>query len=296
MEYKYMRNSCEDKYGFLTLQDKILEIALYIDEFCKNNEIEYCLMGGSALGAKRHGGFIPWDDDLDIFMTPDNYEKFRNLFNSNGDKEKFYLQEWGSTDGMVTISKIRMNGTSYIEESFKNWDIHHGIYVDIFILHKCPKNKIAQLYQCLWAKYVIMKGLAIRGYTRRDGFLGFALKVMRLFPDRMGVKYGLKQVYRYRNKDTDYLCNFMGKAVFENAIYKKEWFEATEYAPFEKVQLKIPKNIHEFLSFRFGDYMKPPPEDRIKWEQHAESWDTEMGFEKALDNTTPEYKDEKKLI
>ena len=273
MEYKYMRDGLNSEYGFLELQDKILEIASYIDTLCSENKIEYCLMGGSALGAKRHKGFIPWDDDLDIFMTPDNYEKFREVFHKKGDKGKFYLQEWGQAKGMVTISKIRMNHTSYIEESLKKWDIHHGIYVDIFILHTCPNNKLQQLYQCLWAKYVIMKGLAIRGYNRRDGFLGFALKVMKYMPDRFLVEYGLKQVYKYRNKKTDYYCNFLGKAVFKNAIYKREYFEKNEYVPFEKIKLKVPVKLHDFLSERFGDYMKPPSPDRIKWEQHAEKWD-----------------------
>ena len=272
-----MRDELEDTYGFLELQDKILEIAQYVDEFCSRHEIDYCLMGGSALGAKRHGGFIPWDDDLDIFMTPDNYERFREAFSRCADKERFYLQEWGLTDGMVTISKVRMNNTAYIEPLLKDWDIHHGIYIDIFILHTCPNNVFQQMHQCLWAKYVIMKGLAARGYNRRGGFLGFALKVMSWFPDKMWVKHGLKQVYKYRNKKTDYFCNFMGKAVFKNAIYKREWFEPTEYAPFEKTMLRIPCNLHEFLTFRFGDYMKKPSPERIKWEQHAESWDTQSG-------------------
>ena len=292
MEYKYMREGLDPQYGFLELQDKILEIASYIDKLCIENEIEYCLMGGSALGAKRHGGFIPWDDDLDIFMTPDNYEKFRKVFNRSGDKEKFYLQEWGATNGMVTISKIRMNNTSYIEESLKKWDIHHGIYVDIFILHTCPNNKLQQLYQCLWAKYVIMKGLAIRGYNRRGGLLGFALKIMKYMPDRFLVEYGLRQVYKYRNKKTDYYCNFLGKAVFKNAIYKREYFEKNEYVPFEKIKLKAPVKLHDFLSERFGDYMKPPSPDRIKWEQHAENWD----FNKQCYVGNGTFKEEKKLI
>lgn len=292
MEYQYMRDGLDPKYGFLELQDKILEIAVYIDKLCREYDINYCLMGGSALGAKRHGGFIPWDDDLDVFMTPDNYEKFRKVFNENGDKEKYYLQEWGLTDGMVTISKIRLNNTSYIEESLKKWDIHHGIYVDIFILHTCPDNKLQQIHQCLWAKYVIMKGLAIRGYNRRGGFLGFALKVMSRMPDRLWVKHGLKQVYKYRNKKTNYFCNFMGKAVFKNAIYKREYFENPEYVPFEKAELKAPEKLHEFLSERFGDYMKPPSPEKIKWEQHAESWD----FDKPYFVGDGTYSDEVKLI
>lgn len=292
---KYMRDGLDKQYGFLPLQDKILELMVYIDQFCTEHDVEYCLMGGSALGAKRHGGFIPWDDDLDIFMTPDQYEKFRDCFRSSGDHGKYYLQEWGAVDGMVTTAKVRLNGTAYLEELLKDWDIHHGIYVDIFILHACPNSRIQQLHQCLWAKYVIMKGLAVRNYTRRGGFLGFALKVMKLLPERFLLRHGLRQVYRYRDRKTDYYCNFLGKAVFKNAIYKREWFDGTVYAPFEKVRLRIPENIHDFLSFRFGDYMKPPSPERIKWEQHAMDWDLEHPYVASGHNGT-EYRDEKKLI
>ena len=169
------------------------------------------------------------------------------------------------------------------------------IYIDIFILHTCPNNRILQLHQCLWAKYVIMKGLAARGYSRRKGLLGGIIKILALFPDYFLVKHGLKQVYRYRNKKTDYYCNFLGKAVFKNAIYKREWFENSVYAPFEKVNLRIPENLHDFLSARFGDYMKPPTPDRIKWEQHAQKWYTTNDFRKYV-GSVRSFSDEKKLI
>ena len=214
-----MRSDLDDKYGFLEVQDKILEIMVYVDSFCEERKIDYCLMGGSALGSKRHGGFIPWDDDLDIFMTPDNYEKFRNAFKQEGNKDKFYLQEWGLTDGMVTIAKVRMNGTTYIEDTVKDWDIHQGIYIDIFILHNCSDNILGQLHQCFWAKYVITKGLALREKNRHTGVRGFVIKVAKLLPERFLVKHALKEVYKYRNKKTNYYCNFLGKAVFKKGIY-----------------------------------------------------------------------------
>lgn len=291
-----MRENLDDQYGFIPLQEKILEIACYIDSLCSVHNIDYCLMGGSALGAKRHGGFIPWDDDLDIFMTPDNYQKFRQIFLQYGDQERYYLQEWGKTGDMVTIAKIRMNGTTYLESLLKDWNMHHGIYVDIFILHGCPSGRLQQLYQCFWAKYVIMKGLAARGYNRRGGLIGMSLKLLNLLPERILVAYGLKQVYKYRNADTELLCNFMGKAIFHNAIYRRKWFQPTEYASFEKTRLRIPTNLHDFLCFRFGDYMKTPSPERIKWEQHAEFWDVDRDFREVLNKPNMEFSDERHLI
>ena len=295
MGLKYMREGLSDEYGFLPLQDKILEIMEYIDSFCRKNDINYCLMGGSALGAKRHGGFIPWDDDLDIFMTPDNYEKFREAFDEIGDKERFYLQQICLADGMVKMAKIRMNNTAYIEPLLRDWDIHQGIYIDIFILHNCPKNRIKQLWQCFWAKYIVLKGLASRKYDRRKGLAEVVLWFFARLPEKFLLKFALKQVYRYRDKKTNFFCNFLGKAIFKKGIYKREWFENTKDAAFEKLTLKVPSGLEAFLTERFGDYMKPPSPERIKWEQHAEKWDGERDFQEILEKKCG-FKDEEKLI
>ena len=289
---KYMRDGLPDSYGILELQDKILEIAKYIHDFCEEHEINYCLMGGSALGARRHGGFIPWDDDLDIFMTPDNFEKFRELFLNKGDTTKFYLQEYGKCkNGYVTVPKLRMNGTAYLEELTKDWDIHQGVFVDIFILHACPNSKIKQLWQCFWAKCAVIKGMSMRGYNRQKGLKKVLLSVSKVLPRKLMVDFALKQVYRYRNCKSDYLCNFLGKAVYKRGIYKRKWFENNKNMPFEKIELKVPGGLHEFLSERFGDYMTPPSEDRIKWEQHAVMWNTNASI-----NEGGAYSDEYKLV
>lgn len=288
-----MREGLKDEYGILLLQDKILEIAVYIDQFCSEYNIDYCLMGGSALGAKRHGGFIPWDDDLDIFMTPNNYEKFREKFSKHGDHKNFYLQEYGRTKkGYVTVPKLRMNGTTYIEELTKDWNIHQGIFVDIFILHNCPNSKMKQLWQCFWAKCAVVKGMSMRGYNRQKGLKKFLLWLSKIFPRKLMVDFALTQVYRYRNVESDYFCNFLGKAIYKKGLYKKIWFSKTEYNPFEKTELRVPIGLHEFLTERFENYMLPPSEDRIKWEQHASQWDTKS--ETAYSNAN--FSDENKLV
>lgn len=142
-----------NKNNVHAVQRKILDVMKYIDEICRDNNITYYIMGGTALGAVRHGGFIPWDDDLDIFMTPDQYYKFKDVFNKIK-QDKFILQEWKTSEKYLEYAKVRMNGTTFIEEAFKERkDLHQGIYVDIMMLHKVPKSIFLQ------KKYILNQNL-----------------------------------------------------------------------------------------------------------------------------------------
>lgn len=281
--YKFMRENTPDDWGIKRLQDKILEIAVYVDKLCEENGIEYCLMGGSALGAVRHGGFIPWDDDLDFFMTPDNYEKFVAVFNEKGDKDKFFLEPFGHFDNMVTLGKVRAKNTTYIEESLADYQISHNVYLDIFILHSCPDNKIQRWNQYAWAKYIVCKAQCVKDLSRYGFALRTVLKIFKAFPRLFLVKHALKRVYAHRNKKTKLYCHYLGKARYKSGTYNREWFEGTKRVPFENVTLCVPVGVEAFLTERFGDYMKIPDIDRIRREQHASVWDTERDYKELME-------------
>ena len=294
MQYKYMRDNLSDEWGILSLQDKILQIAVYIDSFCRENHIKYCLMGGSALGALRHKGFIPWDDDLDIFMEPKEYEKFRKAFKCKGDKINYYLQELSECNGKVASAKMRLNNTTYIETATKNYKMHQGIFIDIFLLHNCPENKVLQLWQCFWAKYILAKGQSYK-HIKYKGMKRVVTTFLRVLPKRFLMNKAYKEIYRYDNKSTKYVCHFMGKAFYKKGLFKSKDFKSVKYVDFEKVQLAIPIGSDHYLRSRFGNYMIMPSEEQIKIDQHAWKWDIDHDFSEYV-NSKKEFYDEKFLV
>ena len=164
------------------------------------------------------------------------------------------------------------------------------MFVDIFILHTCPDNTIRRYWQYFWAKYLIVKGLANKVYERRSGALNFMVRFFKILPKRFLLAYGLKQVYRFRDEKTEFLCNFLGKALMRNGRYKSAYFATTKRRQFETIELNVAGNVEDFLKDRFGDYTKISDIGRIRYEQHALEWDVEKPFKPRKEGL---YTDEK---
>lgn len=275
-----MRPSVKDDWGIKELQNCILNIAHYIHEFCEENDIEYCIMGGTALGAVRHGGFIPWDDDIDLFMTPNEYLKFRNAFNDRGDKENYYLQELGESNGKVVYAKLRLNNSTFIEDALADYDIHHGVFVDIMIQHVFPDNWIAQKWMIMWQTYLELKSFANRTYKKRGLLFYYCLKPLAWLPKRFLLEYALTQIWRYKDTESKSYFHYYIGYPLRKSIYPNEIFSEYKLVDFETIKLEVPKGIKNYLSIMFGDYMKLPNLDQIRWHQHAHNWSPDKPFEK----------------
>lgn len=266
-----------------SVQNKILDIMKYIDKLCRTNNIVYYIMGGTALGAVRHGGFIPWDDDLDIFMTPTEYEKFKKVFETEN-SDVFVLQEWKTAKNYLEYAKIRMNGTTFIEENFENnKEMHHGIYVDIMILHKVPENKFIQKLVYYESKFVTLYALSQRNWVPKTALQKLLLNSLHILPCKFISKVFYKRIYKYDGMQNNFkYCYWITPAKFKNGLFDKSFFSRPVDIKFEDAVLLGSEKIKEYLSYRYGDYMKLPSKEQQEAAVHAMIFDTEKDFKEYL--------------
>lgn len=241
------------------LQLVILEIAKDIDKLCREHGIEYYILGGSAIGAIRHKGFIPWDDDFDIIMDDKNYNNFCQVCRNKLDKEKYYFQE-GEKDWPCSFSKIKLKGTSFDEPSaYVNETGEKGIFVDIFKMENSPSGNISQLWQYFCAKYLVCYTLLERGWEKTTILKKFL--TLSAFPLKMPFlrKFFKKQVEKWNSKDTKYYGYFSGPYRLNQCFFEKKDFDGSVYVQFEDTKLPIPIGYDNWLRHIFGDYLTPPP-------------------------------------
>ena len=258
-----MRDGLEDSYGILKLQNIILNIMKYIDDLCEKHHIEYYIIGGTALGAVRHGGFIPWDDDLDIAMTRENYEKFLAVSEKELNKEDFFLQV-GRRDWPLYFSKLRLKGTLF-EEDGAGDEIakeNRGIFVDIFPLDAASNVKCGRIWQYVCSKLLIAHAVSSRHY-QTDSILK-KLVMLLSYPLRLTSieHFFFKQVTRYNCRETRYIGDLFEISKLKDASYPLSIWGNPIKVKFEDIHLYAPENLHDYLCFYFGDYNKLPPSNK----------------------------------
>ena len=265
------------------VQMKILEIMKYIDRLCRQHDIVYYIMGGTALGAVRHGGFIPWDDDLDIFMTPAEYAKFKQVMEKEAHPQ-FVLQEWRTTPDYLEYAKVRMNGTTFIEENFKDRkDLHQGIYVDIMMLHKVPANRWVQKRVYYESKFVTLYGIVGRNWKPKTRGQQLVVSLMRFLPCKWMARHCYKDIYRYDSLEGNFMyCYWITPAKFKAGLFSPSFFEHAVDIPFENTMLLGPERIKDYLAYRYGNYMKLPSAAQQKAAVHAYLFDTEKDYREYI--------------
>ena len=245
------------------LHDVQVEILDEIVRICENNRITYYLVGGTLLGAVRHEGFIPWDDDLDIGMPRKDYEKFKKICKKELNS-KYYLQDI-STDKKYwqNFLKIRKNNTLFDETMIENIETHKGIFVDIFPYDNL--NKFGKLFNLKW---IIIKNLSqfclyYRGVFKKDRVNHFTFcKLFRIFGMHNILKFCTLFMKTCKNKNSKYLVTYAGSYPKEKETFERSWILPTKKIEFENKMYNCPNNSDIVLKTVYGDYMTLPPEDK----------------------------------
>ncbi len=251
------------------LQECILDVYEHIAKICDANDISYYAIGGTCLGAVRHKGFIPWDDDLDIGIPIEEFERFRNAMRLELDsKYKLYTGENILTHPTI-FDKVVNTNTTFIQSSQRNnKEFYRGVYVDIFPICGLPKNMLKRKLFLLKIKVYMFLNFYKR-YSNKDiiveGRFIFIKKVLKLL-----LKHTFSNEYFY-NKSYNLIRNKHVKDVAEdgyiwffsliNTEFKKQHFEKSILCPFEHISIPIPHMYDEYLTTQYGDYMTPPPKD-----------------------------------
>ena len=253
------------------IQKKELEILKEIDKLCGGNNIEYFIVGGTALGAVRHKGFIPWDDDIDIGMRRAEYEKFLEIAPDKLDK-KYYLQS-PYTDNKVPyfFAKVRMNDTVFMEYCNRNTKMHHGIYVDVFPFDEVPDDDVLGRKHFLrvqrlirWFTLKTVKDVSREPENIKQKLRAVVRRIIYVCASVIPIKTITKKLqseitkYNGTNQQS-YTCLNCPKYKGDMVLRERS-FPLVE-CEFEDMTVYMPRNKDEYLRTHYGDYMQLPSEN-----------------------------------
>lgn len=248
------------------LQNMILEMMLEVDRICKKHNIRYFLGGGTLLGAVRHKGFIPWDDDADLMMLREDFERFDAVVREELSDEYVYQYRGKKDRAHYPNPKIRKRGTTYATPfALTQKGMHKGVTLDIFVHDKTADSKWGQKLHLLETKFY--RGMTAKSWAglkseKRNGvfnfFVNFLLKHSRVqtWEKRMD-----RAFRRFYGKPKKYLYDGMGEH-YDNGVFPVCWLKKSVLLPFEGYRFPAPKEYDRYLKYSYGDYMTLPPEEK----------------------------------
>lgn len=265
----------EERCGFLVSDTRLLlwkyemEMLCWLNEICDKYDIQYFLIGGSEIGAIRHKGFIPWDDDIDIGMMRKDFDKLLSVYKQELLAE-YDLQYRFCGNGSVwsNLCRIRDKRTTGIIDNQAGKDIAHGVFIEIYPYDNLPNNRVAQKKM---AKKVNNLIIILQDKIGQKACTGFRMKILKkiyTFKSPSQIDQMIENCCKkYNNMNTKYVGTLMTPSYVKSGteVLERHCVEKTIIVPFENITARVPKGYDECLMKQYGDYMKLPPEvDRGK--------------------------------
>lgn len=229
-----------------------------LDEVCKKHQIRYFVYYGTLLGAVRHQGFVPWDDDLDVAMFRDDYERFQAVAPQEF-KEPYFFQN-AYTDGIIRLmSKIRDSRTTAIEHLAPS--LNQGIFIDIFPLDAAPDGRNDQLETIqkaqkeIWTS-IVNPGEILTNLERGETYILAADVLVDLIKLEKRERFKQFEAFNLSQFEESENVDFLIRQLFSDGAQsaKKEWFQETVYLPFENLLVPAPAGYDQILTMLYGDY------------------------------------------
>ena len=242
-----------------------LNLLTRLDSVCESHGLRYYLAYGTCIGALRHKGFIPWDDDVDVLMPYEDTRKLLRLQQEFG--ERYFIQSKDTDSDYRSISmRLRDLQTTCIERDEVGLKTAKGIYIDIYPFYECSENRIIRLTDILRSH--LLKVLVNNRPPVNHGKL---LSIMSAVLLRLYSENGRKRKIdllekRLSSVRGSEILDYYGEDItlFTAISYPKEWFAAPKKLEFEGMVFNGPSDPDRYLTKRYGDYMKLPPEkDRV---------------------------------
>lgn len=254
------------KYEDLKSMQKIqLELLHELDRVCRKNNLKYCLSSGSCLGALRHGGFIPWDDDIDVYMSWQDAEK---LVRCQKDFANKYFVQHYKTDVNCGSTCYRLcdSSTSCFLKKNVGVDMNHGLSIDIYPYYPYPENRLVAWKVIFYS--VIYRILILKSAPKNHGLLVkmFGWIVNLLFKGRLR-EYTIKKIEKeYReNGGKKFVATYYGRDIrfFKSIVYPVDWFDDPRYLKFEDMDVPCPGNTEKYCELQYGkNFMELPPVEK----------------------------------
>ena len=244
------------------IQQMELGIMEYIHEVCQKIGVKYFLAYGSLIGAVRHKGFIPWDDDMDICMLREDYEKLQDYLISNPDDRYEVMSYKNNLNYVYPFMKVQDNQTYLLEEDVRI-DSNMGIYVDIFPVDGYEDDSVFKDKMTRLIKKRQLSCYTFKGITNTKSLLNSLIRYISViifyFTNTNKYIRGIDELAQSRKVDDYELVDYLIYKDMNKPVWKREWLKQTITGVFEGKEFMIPKNYHEILTSDYGDYTQLPP-------------------------------------